>query len=104
MDFIGGFSALVEKGFTTGDLSLIEAIPEALAQTERVCASINVASTRAGINMDAVYLMGQTIKEAAAKTAHATASPVPSSASLPTSPRTFLSWPVPTWAWGNRTP
>jgi len=71
VDFIGGFSALVEKGFTTGDLSLIEAIPEALAQTERVCASINVASTRAGINMDAVYLMGQTIKEAAAKTAHA---------------------------------
>ncbi|SHE32638.1 hypothetical protein SAMN02745206_00121 [Desulfacinum infernum DSM 9756] len=71
VDFIGGFSALVEKGFTTGDLSLIEAIPEALAQTERVCASINVASTRAGINMDAVYLMGQTIKEAAAKTSHA---------------------------------
>ncbi|SMC17829.1 hypothetical protein SAMN02746041_00408 [Desulfacinum hydrothermale DSM 13146] len=71
VNFIGGFSALVEKGFTGGDLCLIEAIPEALAQTERVCASINVASTRAGINMDAVYLMGQTLKEAAAKTAHA---------------------------------
>ncbi len=71
VDFIGGFSALVEKGFTNGDLALIEAIPQALAQTERVCASVNVASTRAGINMDAVYLMGQTIKKAAEATAHA---------------------------------
>ncbi len=65
IDFIGGFGALVEKGFTRGDLALIEAIPEALASTERVCSSINVASTRAGINMDAVYLMGKTILRAA---------------------------------------
>jgi uncharacterized protein len=65
VDFIGGFSALVEKGFTRGDHALIEAIPEALAATERVCSSVNVASTRAGINMDAVYLMGKTIKRAA---------------------------------------
>ncbi|MCL5405944.1 MAG: PFL family protein [Deltaproteobacteria bacterium] len=65
IDFIGGFSALVEKGFTKGDLALIEAIPEALAATEHVCSSINVASTRAGINMDAVYLMGKTISRAA---------------------------------------
>lgn len=65
VDFIGGFSALVEKGFAKGDLSLIESLPEALSTTERVCASINVASTRAGINMDAVSLMGQTIKTAA---------------------------------------
>ncbi len=65
VDFIGGFSALVEKGFTSGDRALIEAIPEALASTERVCSSVNVASTRAGINMDAVYLMGKTIKRAA---------------------------------------
>jgi len=65
IDFIGGFSALVEKGFTRGDHALIEAIPAALADTERVCASVNVASTRAGINMDAVYLMGKTIKRAA---------------------------------------
>ncbi|MDY6909397.1 MAG: PFL family protein [Thermodesulfobacteriota bacterium] len=71
VDFIGGFSALVEKGFTHGDLTLIEAIPEALAATERVCASVNVASTRAGINMDAVYLMGQTIRQAAELTAEA---------------------------------
>ena len=65
VDFIGGFSALVEKGFTNGDLSLIDAIPEALAETDHVCSSVNVASTRAGINMDAVYLMGKTIKRAA---------------------------------------
>lgn len=66
VDFIGGFSALVEKGFTRGDRALIEAIPRALADTDRVCASINVASTRAGINMDAVLMMGSVIKEAAA--------------------------------------
>jgi uncharacterized protein (UPF0210 family) len=71
VDFIGGFSALVEKGFAKGDFALIEAIPEALSQTERVCASINVASTRAGINMDAVYLMGKAIKTAAEHTAQA---------------------------------
>jgi hypothetical protein len=65
VDFIGGFSALVEKGCTKGDLSLIDAIPEALACTDHVCSSVNVASTRAGINMDAVYLMGKTIKRSA---------------------------------------
>ncbi|RJR23440.1 MAG: PFL family protein [Desulfobacteraceae bacterium] len=71
IDFIGGFSALVEKGIARGDLSLIEAVPEALATTERVCSSINVASTRAGINMDAVYMMGNTIRRAAEATASA---------------------------------
>jgi uncharacterized protein (UPF0210 family) len=69
VDFIGGFSALVEKGLARGDRSLIAAIPEALAATERVCASVNVASTRAGINMDAVLLLGRTIKRAAELTA-----------------------------------
>jgi len=69
IDFIGGFSALVEKGFTKGDHSLIEAIPEVLAKTTRICSSINVASTHAGINMDAVSLMGKTIKLTAEKTA-----------------------------------
>jgi len=69
VDFIGGFSALVQKGIAPGDGALIEAIPRALTETERVCASINVASTRAGINMDAVVLMGRIIKEAAALTA-----------------------------------
>jgi len=71
IDFIGGFGALVEKGFTRGDRALIEAIPESLASTKRVCASVNVASTRAGINMDAVYLMGKTIKRAAELSADA---------------------------------
>ena len=65
VDFVGGFTALVEKGFSKGDLALIEAIPEALAATARLCSSVNVASTRAGINMDAVYRMGQTIKKTA---------------------------------------
>lgn len=69
VDFIGGFSALVQKGMAKGDRALIRAIPQALARTERVCASINVASTRAGINMDAVLLMGRIIKRAARLTA-----------------------------------
>lgn len=69
VNFIGGFSALVQKGFTTGDRSLIASIPEALARTERVCASVNIGSTRAGINMDAVAEMGRVIKKCAALTA-----------------------------------
>lgn len=69
VDFIGGFSALVEKGIAKSDRALIDAIPEALSETDRVCASVNVASTRAGINMDAVYLMGQKIKRAASLSA-----------------------------------
>jgi len=69
VDFIGGFTALVEKGMAKGDRALIQAIPEALAETERVCASVNVASSLSGINMDAVLKMGQTIKQAAELTA-----------------------------------
>lgn len=65
VNFIGGFSALVHKGFTKGDEALVAAIPESLATTERVCSSVNVASTKAGINMDAVYRMGKVIKETA---------------------------------------
>ena len=69
VNFIGGFSALVHKGFTSGDRRLIAAIPEALATTDLVCSSVNVATTRAGINMEAVRLMGQTVKKTAALTA-----------------------------------
>ncbi len=69
IDFIGGFSALVEKGMATGDIALIEALPRALADTQRVCASVNVATTKAGINMDAVLLMARAIKQAAELTA-----------------------------------
>ncbi len=65
VNFVGGFSALVEKGLTRGDELLIEAIPEALASTERLCASVNVASSKAGINMDAVLKMAETVKRAA---------------------------------------
>ena len=69
VDFLGGFSALVEKGFANGDRALIEALPEALATTDRICSSINVASSRSGINMDAVALMGEQILKVAQTTA-----------------------------------
>lgn len=68
IDFLGGFSALVHKGMGNADRRLIASIPEALATTTRVCSSVNVASTRAGINMDAVLLMAQTVLEAARRT------------------------------------
>ncbi len=69
VNFIGGFSALVHKGMTEGDKKLIAAIPEALASTDVVCSSVNIGSTKAGINMDAVALMGRTIKDTAQRTA-----------------------------------
>ncbi|CZR00560.1 uncharacterised acr (duf711) [Trichococcus palustris] len=69
VDFIGGFSALVEKGYNKGDKILIESIPEALAVTEKVCSSVNIGSTKAGINMDAVKLMGEIVLATAEKTA-----------------------------------
>lgn len=65
VNFIGGYSALVQKGFSKGDYALIESIPRALAETEYVCASVNIGSTRAGINMDAVAKMGRIIKKTA---------------------------------------
>lgn len=69
VDFIGGFSALVEKGCTRGDIALIESIPEALAVTDRLCASVNIATSKAGINMNAVLKMANAIKKAAELTA-----------------------------------
>ena len=68
VNFIGGYSALVQKGMTTGDKLLIESIPEALSKTERVCSSISLGSTKTGINMDAVRLMGDIIKATAEAT------------------------------------
>ncbi len=65
IDFIGGYSALVEKGFTSGDRALIESIPEALSTTSRLCSSVNAGSSKAGINMDAVLEVSRIIKEAA---------------------------------------
>ncbi|MDR1806006.1 MAG: PFL family protein [Clostridium sp.] len=69
VNFIGGYSALVQKGFAAGDEALIRSIPQALAQTERVCSSVNIGSTKAGINMDAVALMGGIIRDCALQTA-----------------------------------
>ena len=63
VDFIGGYSALVQKGYAHGDLELIESIPEALAKTDHVCSSVNIGSTKAGINMDAVRKMGKIVKQ-----------------------------------------
>lgn len=69
VNFLGGFSAIISKAMTPSDRLLIESLPQALAQTDRVCASVNVGSTRTGINMDAVELMGHVIKKAAVATA-----------------------------------
>ena len=71
VNFIGGFSALVHKGATPGDMALMNAIPRALAETERVCSSVNIGSTKSGLNMDAVALMGRVVKDAAQRTAAA---------------------------------
>ena len=71
MNFIGGYSALVSKGMTHADELLIRSIPQALAETERVCSSVNVGSTRTGLNMDAVNLMGQVVLQTAEATKEA---------------------------------
>lgn len=68
VNFIGGYSALVHKGFSPGDKELINSIPQALAETDYVCSSVNIATTKSGINMDAVKIMGNVVKESAEKT------------------------------------
>ena len=65
VDFIGGYTALVQKGMSEGERAFLDTIPEALASTQKLCSSVNVASTRAGVNMDAIYKMGQAVKKAA---------------------------------------
>ena len=70
IDFIGGYSALVEKGFTKGDIELINSIPQALSETEKLCSSVNVATSKAGINMDAVIKMAEIIKQSAEYTSN----------------------------------
>ena len=75
VNFIGGYSALVSKGMTRADELLIKSIPEAMLETDLVCSSVNVGSTKTGINMDAVKLIGEMIKETAEVTKHL---PVPS--------------------------
>ncbi len=65
VNFIGGYGALVHKGFSAGDVRLIESIPRALAETDLVCSSVNIGSTKSGINMDAVGLMGRVVRQTA---------------------------------------
>lgn len=65
VNYIGGYTALVHKGFSAGDRALIESIPQAMAETDHVCSSVNIGSTRAGINMDAVKIMGEVVRKAA---------------------------------------
>ena len=69
VNFIGGYSALVQKGFAAGDRELIESIPEALSVTDHICSSVNIGSTKTGINMDAVAMMGKVVRETAERTA-----------------------------------
>ena len=69
VNFIGGYSALVQKGFAAGDRELIESIPEALSVTDHICSSVNIGSTKAGLNMDAIAMMGHTIRKTAELTA-----------------------------------
>ncbi len=69
VNFIGGYSALVQKGFSNGDRELIESIPEALSITDHICSSVNIGSTKAGLNMDAIALMGHIVKKSAELTA-----------------------------------
>ena len=70
VNFIGGYSALVQKGFSAGDRELIESIPQAMDETENVCSSINIGSTKAGLNLDAIKLMGEVVKATAERTAY----------------------------------
>ena len=103
VNFIGGFSALVQKGFTQADRKLINSIPEALATTELVCSSVNVGSTKAGINMDAVAEMGRVIKKTA--DAHRRLRRLrlrQAGGFLPTPWRITPSWPAPSTVWASR--
>ena len=92
VDFIGGFGALVEKGMTPGEKNLIDALPEALATTDRICSSINVGSTKAGINMDAVRLMANAFSTWRMRRRTATRSAAQSSLSSAIFRRTYPSW------------
>ena len=94
VNFVGGYTALVHKGFSAGDRRLIESIPRALAETDIVCSSVNIGATKAGLNMDAIKLMGEAVKKASELTATASASARQSWWCSATHPRTIPSWPV----------
>ena len=104
VNFIGGYSALVHKGFGPGDYALIESIPQALDETELVCSSVNVGTTKAGINMDAVEKMGRIVKgDRPAHRPTGSASARPSWWCSATPPRTTPLWRAPSTAPASRT-
>lgn len=94
VNFIGGYSALVHKGFGPGDYAVIESIPEALSRTELVCSSVNIGTTKAGINMDAVEKMGHIVCNTAKATATANVSARQSWLFSAMRPKTTRLWPV----------
>ncbi len=104
IDYLGGFSALVQKGIGDADRRVIQSIPQALATTSRVCSSVNVASLRAGINMDAVLMAAQTIIDAANSRPTRIPSALPSLSALPTWSRTPRLWRAPSTAVARPTP
>ena len=104
INFLGGYGALVQKGFTNNARNLIESIPTALAETERVCSSVNVASTKAGINMDAVALMGQIIKKTAYLTKDNESIGCAKLVVFANVPRTTPLWQGHSTAWASRRP
>ena len=103
VNFLGGYSALVQKGFGPGDYALIESIPEALDVTEHVCSSVNIGSTKAGINMDAVEKWEKSFEKPRSAPPTGTASARPSWWYSATLQRTIPSWQVPSTAWESRT-
>ena len=102
VNFIGGFSALVQKGMTEADRKLIASIPEALSTTDLVCASVNVGSTKAGIDMDAVALMGRTIKDLAQRTADQGGFGCAKLVVFCNAVEDNPSWPAPSTGWASR--
>ena len=104
IDYLGGFSALVQKGIGDADRRVIQSIPQALATTSRVCSSVNVASLRAGINMDAVLMAAQTIIDPLSLRQTRIPLAPPSLSALPTWSRTPRLWRVPSTAVARPTP
>ncbi len=99
IDFLGGFSADVANGITRWDREMIAAIPAALTHTRKVCASVNVGSTRYGINMDAITLLGQTVKDLAEQSADQGGFAAAKFVVFTTSPGIIRLWPGRAWTW-----
>jgi uncharacterized protein (UPF0210 family) len=104
VDFIGGYSALVQKGATRAEERFLKSIPEALANTQRLCSSVNAATTRAGINMDVVGQVGRIIKDAAELTRDRSGLRAQSLCALQMRLKIIHSWPAPSTVSARRTP